>query len=66
VRSALAQLLEYRFFFGTPNDGLCIVTDLPISASRLRFLSSMTVATLLFDNGVIAPTSLEAAELLRC
>jgi hypothetical protein len=29
VRAAISQLLEYRFFFGEPNDDLCVVTDHP-------------------------------------
>jgi hypothetical protein len=49
TRSALSQLLEYRFFFGTPDDALCLVTDALISDRRLQFLEAMNVQVLCFD-----------------
>jgi hypothetical protein len=52
TRSALSQLLEYRFFYGTPDDGLCVVTDAPISDRRLRFLEAMNVHVLCFDGEI--------------
>jgi hypothetical protein len=44
TRSALSQLLEYRFFYGEPSDRLCLVTDGPISDRRIRFLEHHEVA----------------------
>lgn len=46
-RSALGQLLEYRFFYGTPDDRLCLVVDQAISDARVRFMESMGVGVLL-------------------
>lgn len=43
VRSGLAQLLEYRFFYGAEADELCLVTSQPISDERIRFLRAMGV-----------------------
>src|SRR6185436_10902162 len=40
VRSALSQLLEYRFFYGKRDDSLCLVVDAPISDRRVRFLDA--------------------------
>ena len=39
VRAAVAQLLEYRFFYGAPDDHLCLVTDHPLTDRRVRFLA---------------------------
>lgn len=49
TRSALSQLLEYRFFYGASEDALCLVVDAPISDHRLRFLDAMKVQVLWFD-----------------
>lgn len=49
-RSALSQLLEYRFFYGWPDDKLCIVTNHPISDARIRFLEGHDVAVV-YDEG---------------
>jgi hypothetical protein len=38
ARAAIAQLLEYRFLYGTPNDRVCVVTDQPLSDLRQRLL----------------------------
>jgi hypothetical protein len=43
-RSGLAQLLEYQFFYGEPEDELCLVVDQPIADARVRFLESAGVA----------------------
>jgi hypothetical protein len=56
TRAALGQLLEYRFFYGTPGDCLCLVTDAPLSDRRLRFLDAMGLLVL-WHNG---------KEFLRC
>jgi hypothetical protein len=50
TRSGLSQLLEYRFFYGDPSDGLCLVTDAPISDWRIRFLEAQGVAVA-YDQG---------------
>jgi hypothetical protein len=46
TRAALAQLLEYRFFYGTPSDHLCLIAEVPLSDRRLKFLSAMGVLVL--------------------
>jgi hypothetical protein len=38
ARAAIAQLLEYRFLYGKPEDRLCVVTDQPLSDLRQRLL----------------------------
>ena len=43
-RAALAQLLEYRFFFGSETDRLCIVLTRPIADRRRALLEQMGVA----------------------
>ncbi len=51
LRTALAQLLEYRFLYGAPADELCVVTSAPVSDERLRFLRSLGIDTLWFSAG---------------
>lgn len=43
-RAALAQLLEYRFFYGSLSDGLCLVVNRPVSDARIRLLESIGIA----------------------
>jgi len=43
-RAALAQLLEYRFFYGTDQDRLCLIVDRPIADRRRAVLESLGVA----------------------
>jgi hypothetical protein len=38
TRAGLAQLLEYRFYYGDRDDGLCLVLSNPVSDERIRFL----------------------------
>jgi len=52
-RIALAQLLEYRFFFGTPEDELCLVVDAILDDARVRFLESAQVAVLHVERGSV-------------
>jgi hypothetical protein len=52
-RAGLSQLLEYRFFYGDPEDRLCVVVDAPIADARLRFLESIDVAVALAANGML-------------
>jgi hypothetical protein len=51
LRAALAQLLEYRFFWGEPEDELCIVTTAPVSDERIRFLRTLGVDVVWFSDG---------------
>ena len=46
IRSAIAQLFEYRFFDGQPDDHLCLVCDRPIGARRARLLEGLGIAVL--------------------
>src|SRR5207247_7757075 len=41
VRLAIAQLLEYRFLYGKPSDGLCLVVDAPVAEQRRALLDSL-------------------------
>jgi hypothetical protein len=52
VRGALAQLLEYRFFWGDAHDQLCVVTNAPVPDERIRFLRTMGVDVMWFEGGV--------------
>ncbi|MHA7631653.1 hypothetical protein [Corallococcus sp. M7] len=49
TRSGLSQLLEYRHFYGEPDDLLCLVTNAPVSDARERFLRAQGVAVLTYD-----------------
>jgi hypothetical protein len=64
LRSALSQLFEYRFFYGTQEDSLCVVTDVPISESRLRFFGSLSIGALYFDGNALVPCGVRGAEIL--
>jgi hypothetical protein len=48
------QLFEYRFFYGNPNDELCLVVDQPLSDARLRFIESVGVAVVCASDRVTA------------
>ena len=51
-RAALSQLLEYRFFYGTDEDQLCLVIDRPITDRRRAILESVGVGVVLVaDSG---------------
>jgi hypothetical protein len=43
VRRGLAQLLEYRFWYGSPTDELCLVTDGPIDPRRRGLLRALGI-----------------------
>ena len=47
-RAALAQLLEYRFFYGSKGDGLCAVLTAPIPDRRRALLEELGVAVMVF------------------
>lgn len=63
-RAGLAQLLEYRFDYGRPDDALCLVTDGPISERRVRFLESVGVAVVCFRDAVPVCQGMLATKLL--
>jgi hypothetical protein len=46
VRSALAQLLEYRVLYGREDDRLCLVTNAPIADRLGRVLSALDICVL--------------------
>jgi len=64
MRAALAQLLEYRFFYGAPDDRLCIVVDGPISTRRARFLVAHNVAVVVRRGEEFVPGSANAREVV--
>lgn len=64
IRSALAQLLEYRFFYGEPADRLCVVSDRPISDRRVRLLDGLEISVLWWDGETFAAGSSTAGELM--
>ena len=68
MRSALAQLFEYRYYHGDPSDELCVVSSSPVSAERLRFLRALSIDAIWFDAGkpvtVGAPCSPSVTALL--
>lgn len=55
ARAALAQLFEYRFFYGTQADELCLVSNAPLSDRRLRFLDAMGVHVLWYNETRFIP-----------
>ncbi len=65
VRAAISQLLEYRFFFGASDDGLCLVTDHPLSDKRVRLLRALGIAVIVIDGDRLIPGSPDARETLH-
>jgi hypothetical protein len=65
VRFALSQLLDFRFYYGSPDDGLCLVTDVPISEGRMRLLSELGVGTLRFSGNELTACELNGAALMN-
>lgn len=65
VRSAIAQLLEYRYFFGEPEDDLCVVTDHPLSDKRVRLLRTLGIGVVVADGDRLIPGSPDARERLH-
>lgn len=51
VRGGLAQLLEYRFLHGKPNDDLCLVGNAPIAGKRVRLLHALGIDYIWLDSG---------------
>lgn len=64
VRSGLAQLLEYRYAHGEPDDRLCLVTDAALAAERTAFLESLGIALVVCIQGAVYPGSPTAHRLL--
>jgi hypothetical protein len=48
-RAALAQLLEYRFFYGSDSDRLCVVVNRPVTDRRRVFLENLGVAVVIIE-----------------
>jgi hypothetical protein len=65
VRSAIAQLLEYRFLYGDEKDRLCLVCDQPISGRRVPLLEHLGIAVLWRDDGTFKAGSSASAKLLK-
>jgi hypothetical protein len=63
MRSALAQLLEYRLFFGAEDDELCVVVDAPISDRRCRVLDSLGIGVLVRAEDEFVPGSASGAAM---
>jgi hypothetical protein len=64
VRSAIGQLLEYRFFYGAPEDRLCLVADHPLSDKRVRLLGALGIAVVVIEEDRLLPGSPDARERL--
>jgi hypothetical protein len=69
LRSALAQLLEYRYFYGENDDLLCIVTDRPIADRLTPFLQDCGVVVAWLEEDKLKPagsaTSAVIGDLLQ-
>jgi hypothetical protein len=65
TRTALAQLLEYRYFYGDAADRLCVVTDRPINDRRVRFLNAAGIAVAYDDGSGLVSCGQLANDLLR-
>lgn len=63
-RAGFAQLLEYRFFYGSPTDELCLVVDRPIGDARIRFLESAGVGIASVDEGRLCSVGMRAERTL--
>jgi hypothetical protein len=64
VRGGLAQLLEYRYAYGTANDHLCLVTDAALATERVAFLDSLGIALIVCARGRVYAGSPTAHRLL--
>jgi len=62
VRAAISQLLEYRFFFAAPEDGLSLVSDHPLSDKRVRLLRALGIPVLLVEGDHMLGGSPDARE----
>ena len=64
VRSAIAQLLEYRFLYGAEDDRLCLVCDRAISGRRVPVLEHLGIAVLWWDGKTFKAGSGASAALV--
>lgn len=64
VRGGLAQLLEYRYAYGTAGDSLCLVTDVALAPERVAFLDSLGIALIVCARGRVYAGSPTAHHLL--
>jgi hypothetical protein len=63
-RAALSQLLEYRFFYGTDDDRLCLVVDRPITDRRRVLLENMRVGVVIVTgSGQLQPVGQLAVDI---
>jgi hypothetical protein len=64
-RAALSQLLEYRFFYGTDEDRLCLIVDRPITDRRRAVFESLGVGVVVVtESGGLQPAGQLAIEIL--
>lgn len=64
VRSAIGQLQEYRFFYGTAEDRLCMVSDRPLSGKRVKLLDGLGIPVLWWDGETFQPGSANATDFI--
>lgn len=65
ARTGLAQLLEYRYRYGTSDDRLCLVTDAALSGERTAFLEHLGIAVAVVRGNDVYAGSVRARTLLR-
>jgi hypothetical protein len=53
-RAGLAQLLEYRVLYGSADDDLCLVTNAPLTQTRIEIFDELGIAVLIIDRAVRA------------
>lgn len=64
IRHAFAQLFEYRFRCGDPEDTLCLVTNEPVSAWRVSSLEHHGIAVAYVESDAVYPCGVVAERLL--
>lgn len=65
VRSAMAQLFEYRFECGEEDDRLCLVTNQPVETRRVELLEALEIAVVVVHDGELFAASPSARALLQ-
>jgi hypothetical protein len=63
VRSAVGQLLEYRYVHGKPDDLLALVTNRRIGKARIAFLRSLDISALFLTAGRVGSEDLVPSTL---
>ena len=61
VRGGLAQLLEYKYFLGSEDDSLCLVTNRPIDDRRLQLLDSIGIGHAYIEDDAIRVSGTRAS-----